>query len=50
MKLSESLWSLMITSAAGWCGQGTGEARDVRLGHEERMQRERRKGPAENED
>jgi len=40
----------MITSAAGWCGQGTGEARDVRLGHEERMQRERRKGPAENED
>jgi len=30
----------MIMPAAGWCGQATCEARDVRLGHEEWTQRE----------
>jgi len=43
MKLRDSVWSLMITPAAGWCGQGTCEASDMRLGHEERTQRERMK-------
>lgn len=50
MKLRDSVWSLMITPAAGWCGQGTCEASDMRLGHEERTQRERMKWPGENED